>query len=186
MQKCQLDQNVTCHILTRKELAKLTGYSERTISRRAGEIPGATLRPIGRWDYGDRDNADVQAWIQRARTANDSKRQGQRIKAKRTRSKAAPSMIADLQAIQECAAAFNICSPFLHKIHPHQRGTDFDETLGFDEWVLFGKLLKSLCDLPPVDRIELLIGYFHGSKLPAAFKGLFELGQWFGGAFPRT
>ena len=178
-----------CHMshFTRKELAELTGYSERTISRIAGEIPGATPTRTGRWTYPDRENPDALAWIQRERIANDGKRQKQQIGVKRQRKKSPPSMASDLQAIQACSAAFDSCRPCLHKIHLHRTGSvDFDETLDHDEWFLFGKFIKSFVDLPPFDRIELLIGYFHGSKFPAAFKGLFELGQWLGGAFPRA
>jgi hypothetical protein len=167
---------------TRKELAELTGYSERTISRIAGEIPGATSTRTGRWTYPDRENPDALAWIQRARIANDGRRQKQQIGVKRQRKKTPPSMASDLQAIQACAAAFDSCRPFLHKIHLHPRGVDLDETLDFDEWRLFLNLLKSLWDLPPPDRIELLRHYFQGSRLPAGFKVLAQMGEWLGAA----
>src|SRR4029453_7801018 len=162
-----------CHMshFTRKELAERTGYSERTICRIAGEIPGATPRRTGRWTYPDRVNPDALAWIQRARIANDGKRQKQQIRVKRQRKKSPPSMVSYLQGIQACAAAFDSCMPFLHKIHLHPTGSvDFDETLDFDEWLLFLKLVKSLYDLPPPDRIELLLHYFQGSTLPTGFR----------------
>jgi hypothetical protein len=164
---------------TRKELAQRTGCSERTISRKAGEIPGARLRRSGKWDYPDRGNPNTQAWIERTRFTEDAKRKKQRMAAQRRRKKSPPSMLADLQAIEACAAAFDHCRPFLHKIYPHATGIKFDDSLEFDEWFLFGKLLKNLYDLPPPDRIELLIHYFHGSTSPAGFKSLFELSQWF-------
>lgn len=91
-------------------------------------------------------------------------------------------MVADLKSIEDCVAAFDRCRPLLHKIHPHPTGIDFDETLDHDEWFLFGKLLKSFVDLPPPDRIELLINYFPASALPPALKGLSELAQWLGQA----
>jgi len=169
-----------CHMsrFTRKELAERTGYSERTISRIAGEIPDATLTRTGRWTYPDRENRDALAWIQRARIANDGKRQKQEIGGKRQRKKSPPSMASDLQAIQACAAAFDSCRPFLHKIHLHPRGVDFDETLDFDEWRLSLNLWKTLWGLPPPERLELLRHYFRGSRLPAGFKGLFEIFEW--------
>jgi len=163
---------------TRKELAELTGYSERTISRIAGEIPGATPTRTGRWTYPDRENPDALAWIQRARIANDGKRQKQQIGVKRQRKKSPPSVLSNLQAIQACAAAFDSCRPFLHKIHPHPTGVDLDETLEFDEWLLLLNLWKRLWNLPPPDRIELVRHCFHGLRLPAGFKVLAQMGEW--------
>jgi hypothetical protein len=178
-------QNVTCHILTRKELAKRTGYSQRHISRIWREIPGASLKPSGRVSY-DENHPDFDEWVRRARAANDKKQARREIGVVRKRKNAAPSMREDLQAIQECVAAFNSWSLFLHKIHVHSTGVDIDPTLSYEEWCQFLKLMKHSWGLPPIDRIELLFDYFAGSQLPAALKDLLKVTQWLGRLSPST
>jgi hypothetical protein len=122
----------------------------------------------------DENHPNFGEWVRRARGANDRKQAKREVGVVRERKNAAPSMREDLQAIQECVAAFNSCSPFLHKIRLHSTGVDIDPTLSFEEWCLFLKLINHSWRLPPIDRIGLLFDYFAGSKLPAALKGLLK------------
>ena len=155
--------------MKRAELARLSGYSERHISRIAAEIPGAKFSP-GRQSKFDETNPKLQRWIAESQTRKKEKVLSRAAPRKRRLSKV-PTMVEDLAAIARFVDAYKKLRESGAKVRFTRICAEFLDRFSLEQWEAVMELLKHTLELPTEDRLTLLHSYF-GQSPPEQFREL--------------
>ena len=160
--------------MKRRELARLTGYCERHISRIAGEIPGATSTSGGQCNY-DETNPEFKQWLSAVKAKNEIKRHLKHSGAKKRKSKM-PTMAEDMAAVKRFVDAFKKAQEIGAEIRLTRIGAKIPDGTSKEQWLALGEMLKHLRDIPSGEGILLLLHHFE-ETLPESLSAFFKILQ---------